>query len=115
MTSLHQPDHLPGRLEPPAKVPGRRRIGKQMVTLLGRLRQPDSVCEWFKRRLGQWTQQSQKNNIDKAAECQRDLSVLRNQQDRLLNAYTLGEIDTETFSKKNTEFRDRIAATTLRM
>lgn len=92
-----------------------RELDDQTVALLGRLRQPDPVREWFKRRLGEWTQESQKQNIEKAAECQRDLSVMRNQQDRLLNAYTLGEIDAETFSKKNTEFRDRIAATTLRM
>ncbi|HWE94918.1 MAG TPA: hypothetical protein VG269_13215 [Tepidisphaeraceae bacterium] len=41
--------------------------------------------------------------------------MLRNQQDRLVNLYTLGEIDVESYSKKNTEFRDRIAAVTLRM
>lgn len=32
-----------------------------------------------------------------------------------MNLYTLGEIEVESYSKKNTEFRDRIAAATLRL
>ncbi|HWE04322.1 MAG TPA: recombinase family protein [Tepidisphaeraceae bacterium] len=91
------------------------KLDEQVISMLSRLRQPDPVCEWFKRRLQVWNEKSQQQNIDKAAECQRDLNVLRNQQDRLVNGYTLGHIDGEQFSKKNTEFRDRIAATTLRL
>lgn len=83
--------------------------------MLASLRQPDVVRNWFARNLHRWTQQSLKESTEKAAECQRDLTVLRNQQDRLVNLYTLGEIDVESYSKKNTEFRDRIAAATLRL
>jgi site-specific DNA recombinase len=87
----------------------------QWLGLLDRLRQPAPVCDWFLRRLQEWGQYSQKRNNEKASECKRDLAVLTGQQDRLLNLYTIGEIDAETFSKKNTELRDRIATTSSRL
>jgi site-specific DNA recombinase len=90
-------------------------VDAQVIAMLGRLRQSDAVRDWFSRMLSHWVKSAQKENADKAAECQRDLTVLRNQQDRLVNLYTLGEIDVESYSKKNTEFRDRIAAVTLQM
>jgi hypothetical protein len=92
-----------------------KQIDEQMVNMLKSLRQPDAVRDWFGRNLQRRTKQSLKENTEKAAECQRDLTVLRNQQDRLVNLYTLGEIDLESYSKKSTEFRDRIAAATLRL
>lgn len=84
------------------------KIDKQVMAMLTRLRQPDEVRDWFGRRLRDWNQQHQKETTNKVAEHERDLKVLRNQQDRLLNLFTLGEIDVESYSKKNTEFRDRI-------
>jgi len=90
-------------------------LDEQVMSIFSRLRQPEAVREWFGRRLREWTQQNQKTNLDRAAEHQRDLTVLRGQQDQLVNLYTLGEIELESYSKKNTEFRDRIAAATLRL
>ena len=41
--------------------------------------------------------------------------MLRDQQDRLLNLRLLEEIEPDTFARKNTELRDRIAALTLQL
>jgi site-specific DNA recombinase len=41
--------------------------------------------------------------------------LLREQQDRLLNLRLLGEIEADTFARKNTEFRDRIANLTVKL
>jgi hypothetical protein len=87
-------------------------LDKQVMAMLSRLRQPDEVRDRFGRRLRDWNQQHQKETIAKVAEHERDLKVLRSQQDRLLNGYTLGLIETEEFSSKSTEFRDRIHALT---
>jgi site-specific DNA recombinase len=43
------------------------------------------------------------------------MTLLREQQDRLLNLRLLGEIEADTFARKNTEFRDRIANLTLQL
>lgn len=45
----------------------------------------------------------------KAEEIQRQLSLLRQQQDRLLNLRLLGELEDATMSEKATELRDREA------
>ncbi len=46
---------------------------------------------------------------------QRELTVLRDQQDRLLNLRLLGEVEADTFARKNTALRDRIAALTMQL
>jgi hypothetical protein len=46
---------------------------------------------------------------------EKDLSSLHRQKDRLLNLYTLGEINGAEFSAKNTEARDRIAQQKLKL
>ena len=43
------------------------------------------------------------------ADLTRQLTTLRNQQDRPLNLRLLEQINEQTFASKNTEFRDRIA------
>jgi hypothetical protein len=46
---------------------------------------------------------------------QRQLTSLRNQQDRLLNLRLVDEIDESTFASKNTGLRDRIATCKLQV
>lgn len=46
-----------------------------------------------------------RQNMD---DVQRQLTLLRQQQDQLLNLRLLQEIDCETFSRKGIELRDRI-------
>ncbi len=43
------------------------------------------------------------------------MTMLRQQQDQLLNLRLLNEIDADTFARKDTEFRDRMAKLTLEL
>ena len=61
------------------------------------------------------TREGQVQSEQQIAELNRQLAVLRNQQDRLLNLRLLDEIDEPTFAAKNTELRDRIAALNLQV
>jgi len=87
-------------------------LDEQVLALLRQMRQPEAVRDWFGRMLQRWMQEGQRTNTEKAAEYQRELTTLRNQQDQLVRLYTLGEIEIERYSKLNTEFRDRIHACT---
>jgi hypothetical protein len=62
-----------------------------------------------------WIQDEQKQSRSAADDKQRDLAHLRTQQDRLLNLRLLGEIEAETFGRKNTELRDRIGTLTTQL
>lgn len=86
-----------------------RKIDEQVFDLFGRLRQPEQVREWFGRMLRLLAQDQQKVSRAEAAELQRQLSSLREQEDRLLNLRLLDEITADTFARKQTELRDRIA------
>ena len=78
-------------------------------------RQPDSVREWFADMLRLWIQDEQQQSRSTADDIQRELKNLRAQQDRLLNLRLFGEIEADTFGRKNTELRDRIATLTLQL
>ena len=70
----------------------------------------EKVRDWFRRALQAYTRSGQQDQEKQLAELNRQVTVLRNQQDRLLNLPLLEEIDDETFaSKRNVEFRDRMA------
>ncbi len=62
-----------------------------------------------------WISDQQQAFHSTADDVQRELTRLRDQQDRLLNLRLLDEIEAETFARKNTELRDRIAALTLQL
>ena len=62
-----------------------------------------------------WRPYEQKHSAEQRVELTRQLTVLQNQQDRLLNLRLLEEIDESTFAAKNTEFRDRIAQVKLQL
>ncbi|HVX85561.1 MAG TPA: hypothetical protein VH253_12335 [Phycisphaerae bacterium] len=53
-------------------------------------------------------QELQKTNQQQTADVERQLTVLKNQQDRLLNMRLNDEIDETRFAAKNTELRDKI-------
>ena len=87
---------------------------KQVMALFDRMRiQDDKVRDWIIRVLRAKTRDNQQEAIAQQEETQRQLTLLRNQQDRLLNLRLLEEIDAGTFAKKGTELRDRIARLTL--
>jgi site-specific DNA recombinase len=99
---------------PPVRVT-EAALDKQVVALFEKMRLPDPIRDWFGRTLLRWTQDTQNASRSRADELQRQMTALRQQQDKLLNLHLLGEIETHTFSEKNTELRDRIATSTLQI
>ncbi len=91
-------------------------LDRQVLELFDRIRidKPD-VRDWFTRLLQARIRSAQKHNEKQAAEINRQLRSLRNQQDRLLNLRLMDEIDKTTFAAKNTELRDRIAKLSLQI
>jgi DNA invertase Pin-like site-specific DNA recombinase len=90
-------------------------LDEQIMALFARIRQPQPVREWFQKMLRLWVSDQQQESRSTADDIQRELSRLRDQQDRLLNLRLMEEIEPETFARKNTELRDRIAALTLQL
>ncbi len=90
-------------------------LDKGMLAILDRLSLPGPVRDWFERALRQWTIAETKDTRARAEDHQRRLTALREQQDRLLNLYTLGEIGVERYREKDADFRDQIARTTLQV
>jgi site-specific DNA recombinase len=90
-------------------------LDEQMMNIFGRLQQEQAIREWFHDTLRLWTQHQQRQSRQTGDHLQRDLTLLREQQDRLLNLRLLGEIEADTFARKNTELRDRVAKSTLQL
>ncbi|HEX3872065.1 MAG TPA: hypothetical protein VHV77_16590 [Pirellulales bacterium] len=81
-----------------------------MLQLFDRIRIKDEgVRDWFVKAL------RAKNHIDlqsakgRIVDLYRQITSLREQEERLLNLRLLDEIDGSTFARKSTEMRDRIA------
>jgi site-specific DNA recombinase len=88
----------------------------QVLTLFDRLKiQDEKVRDWFLKVLRAGTREGQVQSEEKIAELNRQFTVLRSQQGRLLNLRLLDEIDEQTFAAKNVEMRDRIAAQNLQV
>jgi len=90
-------------------------LDEQIMALFARIRQPEPVREWFQKMLRLWINDQQRASRSTADDIQRELTGLRDQQDRLLNLRLMNEIEAETFARKNTELRDRIAGLTLQL
>jgi len=83
---------------------------EQMLALFDSLRvESDEFRDEFREGLRKSTNWDQQSARAKAEGLQLDLSLVREQQDRLLNHLLLEEIDPETYAEKNTELRDRAA------
>lgn len=86
------------------------KIDRQILAIFDKMRiERDDVREWFVAQLRVRTKYEQDDARLKAEEIQRQLSLLRQQQDRLLNLRLMGEIDERTMAEKGTELRDRVA------
>jgi site-specific DNA recombinase len=90
-------------------------LDEQIIRVFNLIRQDDPIREWFPDMLRLWAQDKQRQSRQNTEQVQRDLTLLREQQDRLLNLRLLGEIEADTFARKNTEFRDRIANLTVKL
>ena len=69
--------------------------------------------EWFARVLHERTRDQQQNNRQRIDDLNKQLTLVRRQQDQLLNLRLLEEIDQSTFAAKSTELRDQVSKLTL--
>ena len=77
--------------------------------------QDESVREWFVQVLRARGRKNQEEADARSADLNRQLTLLRNQQDRLLNLRLLDQIDEGTFAAKSAELRDPIDRLTLKL
>jgi DNA invertase Pin-like site-specific DNA recombinase len=106
-STYNKPDHPPVRLS-------EKKLDKQVLDLFARLRvQDEEVHQWFVRQLREVVNKEQDESTDRISQLRRQVDVIRKQQDELLNLRLLGEIDSETLSRKNLELRDREAGLSL--
>jgi len=83
-------------------------LDSQMLALFDTLRIPDEeVRDWFKDVLRAKTRFVQKESAEKLAELQRQLTMVTQQQDKLVNMRLAEEIDADVFGRKSVELRDR--------
>jgi site-specific DNA recombinase len=91
-----------------------RVLDEQMLNLFEKLRiEDDKTRHWFARVLREKTRSNQEADRERITDLNRQLTLLRRQQDQLLNMRLLDEIDQDTFAAKGTKLRDRIAQLTL--
>jgi site-specific DNA recombinase len=75
----------------------------------------DGVREWFRTVLHSQTKDAQAESLAQRAELQRQITLLVNQQDRLVNLLIAEDIDRETYARKGTELQDKIASLKLQL
>ncbi len=90
-----------------------RQLDGQVLAVFAAIRQPQAVRDWFGQALLAWSRNARSEAQDQTQQLQRELTQVRQQQDRLLNLRLLDEIDADTFARKSTELRDRLAEITL--
>ncbi len=91
-------------------------IDNEVLAMFDRLRVADAeVREWFVAVLRAKTKGEQEASRVRADELQRQLSQVRQQQDRLVNLRLADEIDADTYARKGTELRDRVAGLELQL
>lgn len=73
-----------------------------------RVEKPE-VRDWFLEVLRARSAAGRQDAKERAAELGRQLTLVRNQQDRLLNLRLLDEVDEDAYARKATELRDRAA------
>lgn len=91
-------------------------LDRQMLALFGRMRISDpAVQDWFRAVLAAQTRDAQADTRAQRDELQRQASLLVAQQDRLLNLRLSEDVDQDTFARKHTELRDRLASIKLQL
>lgn len=89
------------------------KVEAQVLATFDSLRIKDEAMRsWFGEVLRARAQENCRANQQQSGELERQLTVLKSQQDRLLNMRLNDEIDEARFGAKNTELRDRMAAVT---
>ena len=85
-------------------------LDQQMLALFDKMRIHDAeLREWIAKIIRLKTQEGQQDTRGKIDELNRQVSLIRRQQEQLLNLRLLEEVEGDTFSKKTMELRDRQA------
>ncbi len=91
-------------------------LDKQVLAMFAKMRVEDEkIRDWFRAVLASKTKDSQADTRAKHSELSRQLSLIKGQQDRLLNLRLEDQIDVATFNKKQVELRDRLASVKLQL
>jgi site-specific DNA recombinase len=91
-------------------------LDRQVLAVFDKMRiENEEVRDWFRLVLASQTRDAQADSLSQRAELQRQETLVVAQQDRLLNMRIAGEIDQDTFGRKHTEMRDRLAAIKLQL
>lgn len=100
---------------PRVRVP-EAELDRQVLELFGRMKVEDpEVRDWFRLVLASQTRDAQKDSRAQREELTRQASLLVAQQDRLLNLRLGDDVDQDTFARKHTELRDRLASIKLQL
>ena len=91
-------------------------IDAQVMAVFDKMRVEDEeVKDWFRLVLASQTRDAQAESLSQHTELQRQETLLVQQQDRLLNLRISDDVDQETFARKHTELRDRLASIKLQL
>ena len=86
-------------------------LDHQILALFGKMRIDDeNIRDWIVGQLRLSTRAGQDESRLRVSELNRQISLVVQQQDRLVNMRMLDEITAETFAAKSTELRDRAAS-----
>ena len=100
---------------PRNRVP-ERELDRQMMAIFEKMRiQDESMRDWFRAVLSSQTRDAQADAKAQRSELQRQSSLLVAQQDRLLNLRLSEEVDQDTYARKHTQLRDRLASIKLQL
>ncbi len=91
-------------------------LDNQVLAIFDKMRiEDEGVRDWFRTVLTSQTRDAQAESLAQRAELQRQETLLVQQQDRLLNMRLADDIDQETYARKGTEIRDRLASIKLQL
>ncbi len=100
---------------PRVRVP-EAKLDAQVLAVFDKMRVEDeAVRDWFRTVLASQTRDAQADSRAQRVELQRQETLIVAQQDRLLNLRLAEDIDQETFARKHTEMRDRLASIKLQL
>lgn len=86
-------------------------LDRQVLAIFDKMRiEDENVRDWFRAVLASKTKDAQADTRAQRAELQRQETLIAAQQDRLLNLRIDGQIEDDTFCRKQTELRDRLAS-----
>lgn len=89
-------------------------LDQQVLRMFDRIRiKDDDMREWFGRALRERARATQESNQGRFEELKKQITVVKQQKDRLLNLRLMSEIEAETFAEKSRELKEKIDRLTL--